>query len=198
MPATKIILIRHAEKPDDTDGGVDPKGKPDKHDLIVRGWQRAGALVQFFANPRDPNGPIGRPATLFATEPTSGSESKRPLHTVTPLEQWLNIPIDSTIAEGSEQDLVDKAIASNSVVLIAWHHEKIPGDRQSDPAKSEHAAEVAGRPLRRGVDFQPRRRQRAVDIFASAAAPAVRRFPERDQVELIHITTTLVPTWTRP
>lgn len=126
MPAIKIMLIRHAEKPDDQDGGVDQKGNPDKHDLIVRGWQRAGALVQFFANPRDPNGPIKRPATIFATEPTSGSESKRPLHTVTPLKQLLGIPIDSSIAEGSEQDLVNTAIASDGVVLIVWHHEKIP------------------------------------------------------------------------
>lgn len=126
MPATKIMLIRHAEKPTDTDGGVDQKGKPDKHDLIVRGWQRAGALIQFFANPRDPNRLIQRPTTMFATEPSSGSESKRPLHTVTPLAAFLNIAVDSTIAEGSEQDLVDKAAASNGMVLIAWHHEKIP------------------------------------------------------------------------
>ncbi len=82
--------------------------------------------MQFFANPSDSNGSIKRPATIFATEPSSGSESKRPLHTVTPLEQWLDISIDSTIAEGSEQDLVNKAIASNGVVLIAWHHEGIP------------------------------------------------------------------------
>jgi hypothetical protein len=141
MPATNIMLIRHAEKPDDKDGGVDQKGNADKHDLIVRGWQRAGALVQFFANPRDPNGPIKPPATIFATEPATGSESKRPLHTVTPLTQWLNIPIDSTIAEGSEQDLVTKAIASDGAVLIAWHHEKIPAianlilQNQSAPQK---------------------------------------------------------------
>jgi hypothetical protein len=126
MPATKIMLIRHAEKPDDNDGGVDQKGKPDKHDLSVRGWQRAGALVQFFANPRDPNGPIKRPAAIFATEPTTGSDSKRPLRTVTPLKQLLGIPIDSAIREGSEQDLANNAIASAGVVLIAWHHEKIP------------------------------------------------------------------------
>jgi len=126
MPATTIMLIRHAEKPDDEDGGVDQKGKPDKHDLIVRGWQRAGALVRFFAKPRDPNGPIKPPATIFVTEPTTGSESKRPLHTVTPLRELLGIPIDSSISEGSEQDLADKAIASDGVVLIAWHHEKIP------------------------------------------------------------------------
>ena len=28
MPATKIMLIRHAEKPDDKDGGVDQKAIP--------------------------------------------------------------------------------------------------------------------------------------------------------------------------
>ena len=139
MPATKIMLIRHAEKPDGKDGGVDQKGNADKHDLIVRGWQRAGALVQFFANPRDPNGPIKRPATLFATEP--GSESKRPLHTVTPLAEFLNLNIDSAIAEGSEDALVKAAIAANGVVLIAWHHEKIPAianlilQNQSAPQK---------------------------------------------------------------
>ena len=141
MPATRIMLIRHAEKPDGKDGGVDQKGKLDKHDLIVRGWQRAGALVQFFANPRDPNGPIKRPATLFATEPNSGSESNRPLHTVTPLAKFLNLNIDSAIAEGSEDDLVKAAIAANGVVLIAWHHEKIPAivnlilQNQSAPQK---------------------------------------------------------------
>ena len=126
---------------------------PDKHDLIVRGWQRAGALVQFFANPRDPNGPIKRPATIFATEPTTGNESKRPLHTVTPLAKFLDITIDSTIAEGSEDALVKAAIAANGVVLIAWHHEKIPAIANLILQNKSRAAEVAGRPLRRGVDF---------------------------------------------
>jgi hypothetical protein len=126
MPATKIMLMRHAEKPDTTHGGVDPKGAADRHDLIVRGWERAGALTQFFANPRDPNGPIKRPATIFATEPTTGSESYRPLHTVTPLAKFLNLDIDSAIAEGSEDALVTAATAANGVVLIAWHHQKIP------------------------------------------------------------------------
>ena len=141
MPATRIMLIRHAEKPDDKDGGVDQKGNADKHDLIVRGWQRAGALVQFFANPPDPSGPIERPATIFATEPNPGNESKRPLHTVTPLKQLLGITIDNTIPVGSEQELVDKAAARDGVVLISWHHEKIPAianlilQNQSAPQK---------------------------------------------------------------
>ena len=92
----------------------------------MRGWERAGALVQFFANPRDPNGPIKQPATIFATEPSSQTASKRPLHTVTPLAKFLGIAINSAITEGSEQELVNTAIASTGVVLIAWHHEAIP------------------------------------------------------------------------
>jgi broad specificity phosphatase PhoE len=125
MPATKIMLIRHAEKPTDKDGGVDQKGVADKHDLIVRGWQRAGALAHFFKEP-DPKTSIEKPATIFATEPDTGSDSKRPEKTVTPLSELINVAIDNAIHEGSEQALVNKAEASNGVVLIAWHHGKIP------------------------------------------------------------------------
>ncbi len=141
MPATRIMLIRHAEKPDDKDGGVDQKGNPDKHDLIVRGWQRAGALVQFFANPRDPNGPIKRPATIFATEPSPGNESKRPLHTVTPLKQMAQHCHRQHHSGGFGTRPGSKAAASDGVVLIAWHHEKIPAianlilQNQSAPQK---------------------------------------------------------------
>ena len=51
MPATKIMIIRHAERPPD-DGlihGVNMSGTKDPEELTVRGWQRAGALVRFFA-----------------------------------------------------------------------------------------------------------------------------------------------------
>ena len=126
MPATKIMVIRHAEKPTDKDQGVDQKGNEDKRNLIVRGWQRAGALASFFAKPSDAKSGIERPATIFATAPAEGSESKRPLHTVGPLAELLNLTVNSTIAEGAEDKLVKDAIAANGVVLIAWHHEKIP------------------------------------------------------------------------
>jgi len=49
MPAQKIMIIRHAEKPEHHGPrGVDENGNEDKESLTVRGWQRAGALVQFF------------------------------------------------------------------------------------------------------------------------------------------------------
>jgi hypothetical protein len=49
MAATKIMIVRHAERPPD-DGsidGVSQSGAKDPKDLIVRGWQRAGALFAF-------------------------------------------------------------------------------------------------------------------------------------------------------
>ena len=43
--APRILLIRHAEKPDGQDGGVNVDGACDEKSLTVRGWQRAGALI---------------------------------------------------------------------------------------------------------------------------------------------------------
>jgi hypothetical protein len=45
--ADKIMVVRHAEKPDKTDDthGVDSEGQKNKKDLAPRGWQRSGALV---------------------------------------------------------------------------------------------------------------------------------------------------------
>ena len=71
--ATKIMIIRHGEKPSD-DGsihGVDPHGGHDPDELIVRGWQRAGALVRLFA---PPNGAfsdhaLATPENIFACGP---------------------------------------------------------------------------------------------------------------------------------
>jgi broad specificity phosphatase PhoE len=128
MPATAttIMLIRHAEKPDADHQGVDQKGKPSDHDLIVRGWQRAGALAHFFNNP-DPKTPlIKTPGAIFATEPANGSDSKRPVETVTPTEQLLKLTMNSTILENDITGLVKAAEAADDVVLIAWHHQKIP------------------------------------------------------------------------
>ena len=49
--ATKIMVIRHGEKPLRTPPpyGVTAEGRREKESLTIRGWQRAGALAAFFA-----------------------------------------------------------------------------------------------------------------------------------------------------
>ena len=51
MSTSKIMIIRHAEKPPDSGGpfGVTAGGEKDAESLIIQGWQRAGALACLFA-----------------------------------------------------------------------------------------------------------------------------------------------------
>jgi len=87
MTPKRFMFIRHAEKPgvpgDGKGGGVQPDGSQDGESLTVRGWQRAGALVQFFARPEL------KPGVIFASGLGHGSKSKRPMQTVTPLADLL-------------------------------------------------------------------------------------------------------------
>ena len=80
MPAAKIMLIRHAEKPNGDGGpGLMPNGVENPRALTLIGWKRANALVGLF-NPPDgalPKPPLAKPMSLFA----SGSESLRPKQT---------------------------------------------------------------------------------------------------------------------
>lgn len=126
---TKLMVIRHAEKPDPLAGiaGISEAGVPDKDELSVKGWRRAGALVRFF-NPH-PTGNlqagIAVPGAIFGTAPDVGSPSKRPLHTVTPLACDLGIEIRREFTVHQEGDLVGAARAAAPAVLICWHHERI-------------------------------------------------------------------------
>jgi hypothetical protein len=128
MPANKIMLIRHAEKPDDDHAGVTVKGKNDAEELIVRGWKRSGALVRFFA-PRggkfvDPH--LAQPKTIFASAVDRHSNSLRPQHTVLELAKLLNLTLDLRFPKGDEANLAKAAGAAADPVLIAWEHEDIP------------------------------------------------------------------------
>jgi len=130
MPATKIMLIRHAEKPSD-DGtvvGVTAAGAVDPEELVVRGWQRSGALVRFFA-PRDgkfSDPRLAQPSTIFAAAAGKHSKSLRPQHTVLELSKELKLSLDLRFPKGGEDDLVKAAIVAAGSVLIAWEHEAIP------------------------------------------------------------------------
>jgi len=126
----RIMIIRHAEKHTDNgrERGVNLEGEHTKHELTVRGWQRAGALVPFFAPaaglPAD--SPISTPRSIFASAATPLSPSLRAHHTVAPLAALLDLPINSNHAEGEEAATAVAVLAAPSPVLISWHHSHIP------------------------------------------------------------------------
>jgi hypothetical protein len=130
MAATKIMIVRHAERPPDdgSEQGVSVAGTKDPEQLTVRGWQRSGALIRFFVPPgghfADPH--LATPDIIFASKVAHHSPSLRPQDTVKPLADFLNKPLVLTHAKGEEEGLVADAVAANGTVLIAWEHEAIP------------------------------------------------------------------------
>jgi hypothetical protein len=128
--ATKIILIRHAEKPAGSPPphGVTLKGEREKESLIVRGWQRAGALVGFFAptNGSFQDPALAKPQFLYASKPIRHNGSNRPIETITPLAEKLAIRINSNFAKDEAKDMLEEAFLCAGVVLICWQHEFIP------------------------------------------------------------------------
>lgn len=142
MPATKIMVIRHARKPRGSGSpvGVTEMGSEDDDSLDVQGWQRAGALAAFFSPRNARLEPLGLalPDVIFASDDKKqprppggkrkqGSRSKRPIETVTPLcAKLLGRKPETSHWKGDEAGLVAAAKACDGTVLICWHHENIP------------------------------------------------------------------------
>jgi len=128
--ATKIMLIRHAEKPakDGAPFGITAKGERSKESLEVRGWQRAGALANLLAstNGRLQHPSLAKPQFLFASKALRRRGSRRPVETVTPLAQKLAVRINSSFQRAEIESMVEEALLCNGVVLICWQREYIP------------------------------------------------------------------------
>jgi len=140
MPAPKIMIIRHAEKPTITPAGqligVTFQGEQAQDSLIVQGWQRAGGLVNLFAPARGSfqSPELAKPQFLFATS-TSAEGGNRPEETITPLSAQLNI--DPTLfPDSGSEDVANAAKNSNGVALICWPHGKIPKVVSSIPVSN--------------------------------------------------------------
>lgn len=130
MAAAKIMIIRHAEKPSDdgSTAGVSQAGSANPEELVVRGWQRSGALVRLF-NPmagRPSNPALATPDVIFASGVAKHSKSLRPQHTVLALAQSLGQQLNLSHAKGEEDALVADVLGKGGNVLIAWEHEAIP------------------------------------------------------------------------
>jgi hypothetical protein len=143
--ATKIMLIRHAEKPD-RDGepfGVNEKGTRNKEALAVRGWQRAGALAALLA-PIDghfQHRALAKPQFLFASKPLKRKGSRRPIQTIRPLAHKLAIDINSDFERADYESMLEDVFSCKGVVLVCWQREYIPqiasyilGDDKKVPA----------------------------------------------------------------
>lgn len=128
MTLTKVMLIRHAEKPNEEVQGVNEAGRADPDQLSVRGWQRAGALVRFFAPiGQDHRSGISTPTAIFACKPYSTTRSLRSLHTVSPLATALGITVRHEFAKSDDASLSDAVFAVSDTALICWCHDPIPG-----------------------------------------------------------------------
>lgn len=136
-PPSKIMIIRHGEKPPNHPGKTGPFDVQEDgqsgggKSLIVIGWQRAGALNAFFAPYKGAptKKHIAKPDHIYAADPKG--ESKRPWETVVPLAAWLdyqqNTPQFNTSFDigGGEPALVQSVLGLDGTVLICWEHDNI-------------------------------------------------------------------------
>lgn len=128
MPASVIMLIRHAEKPDSGNAGVELDGSQDDESLIVQGWQRAGALTVLFDPARGSlqSPDLTVPQFLFAAKYDPTKHSKRPYETLQPLSLKLNLAINDDYKKDDYATMLTAAMACDGAVLIAWQHDDIP------------------------------------------------------------------------
>jgi hypothetical protein len=116
-PST-VLIIRHGEKPGDPSTDSDS----DSIDLSTRGYERAAALAVYVP------ATFGKPDFLFATQ--ASKHSNRPVETITPLAQALHLSIDEKHADADyatvAQDVLTHPKYAGKLVLICWHHGKIP------------------------------------------------------------------------
>ena len=128
--ATKIMLLRHAEKPakDNAPYGVTRKGERSKESLEVRGWQRAGALANLFvpANGHFHHSALVTPQFLYASKPLRRKGSRRPFETIMPLAEKLSLKVNATFQRSQLVSMVEDAFSRKGVVLICWQREYIP------------------------------------------------------------------------
>jgi len=110
-----IMIIRHGEKPEDSKEDRDPNLSP-------RGFERAAALAKVI--PKD----FPHPDFLIATK--RSSHSNRPMETIEPLSKKLHETIEAKFSDEQYPSLAHELLTdpkfNGKVVLIAWHHGKIP------------------------------------------------------------------------
>jgi hypothetical protein len=130
VPAT-VFIIRHGEKtakkqPVSFKEWILKSSEP----LNPRGWQRAYALAPHFTLQPELQ-KYGTISALFAPKPDSDYESVRPIQTLTPLSDKINITINTDYGLEDACKLVSYIMQNSKfdgkTVLIAYEHHSIPG-----------------------------------------------------------------------
>lgn len=113
MAEKRILLMRHAEKPEQSDN---------PH-LSAIGKARAQALPKRIA------GILKSPLDfIFAAKPSA--HSVRPLETVTPLAHSAQLKVDDNFVDTDYGELANQ-LSSDSIytdknIVVCWHHDMIP------------------------------------------------------------------------
>lgn len=115
---SRILLIRHAEKP--------PEAEMSNH-LNPMGKERADAIPRLFEKSADRPDPLPKPDFLFAAK--ESKNSKRSIETLEPLSKAWKMPLvtefDATECANLAKHFQEAKYAGK-VVLIAWKHGKLP------------------------------------------------------------------------
>jgi broad specificity phosphatase PhoE len=119
----QIILMRHAEKPDDpTNPKLSPQGR-------MRAQQLATYIPKTFKHID----------FLFAAAPSK--HSVRPIETIKPLAQAIGAPINKDIADQDYPVLAHHLLThqkyDGSLVVACWHHGHLPDLAEALGASSE-------------------------------------------------------------
>jgi hypothetical protein len=115
----QVILIRHAEKPKDSDA---------LH-LSAAGKRRAAALPSYVKT--DPELiRFGLPAALIASGARKNGNGQRAAETLEPLAEELHLPIETRFKSDEYKELAqhvrDNPAYAGKSILICWTHEYIP------------------------------------------------------------------------
>ena len=118
----RILLMRHAEKPDD-------ENNPD---LAPAGFHRAETLPKYILSQ------YGRPDYIFAA--ANSKKSSRPYETAIPLSRQSGVAIDTTFRDKDFEGLADVLRHDNrfsgKLIVVVWHHGNIPEFAQALHARA--------------------------------------------------------------
>jgi broad specificity phosphatase PhoE len=134
-PGTLVMVIRHGEKPDGSDPGVDAQGRKDDSSLTATGWKRANRLVDLFDPASGTLRPgLATPKAIYTAGENDEGEGQRPRETVMPLTARLGLTMNTDYGAGQEKKLVDEVIAQPGPTLISWQHGGIPDIAKAFPS----------------------------------------------------------------